>query len=664
MAVSWHGVTLDARTAAMMDAVQALVDASPAPFTITPTQGSYSTSVGASFGTHAGGGAIDIAAASLSGPQRDFLVAAMRQVGFAAWLRTPAQGFPYHVHGIAVGCLDLSSQAATQVQAYLAGRNGLADNGADDGPRDWVGVTWETYSGGTYVPPSGGDPVSMYDQYPGDMAGAFTDPLGHLAGSPSITGTGIWDVANIGSTVTTLHLDAGDSTVLGGVLGDWSYTLPDDLARGYWMLRVEDVGTITVEAGYGAGHTWPNSTTGWAELTYAGTDGTFRYWQLAEDLSPAHFTDGDLLLRVTCVSGSVDITWAGVRVEGVAGFYTPDGGAVWSAVQPFGSRAVPFDEIDGTWATYDDGGTLKYVTDEQPVQFWDPSTYVAGSGVVQTNDRDDVAQPRAAIELAIDDKHETSGTAALAGYNAQPEPVISLFPPFYTYTAVIQDARSVSAAPSRSALPVIPAGLPGIVADWEWMDDDTSFLGWRWFAAKVVETAGDGPQLASPVIQVTRPTPGDCEFILSIGTRDDAPGLGDWDDGTEVATTRSADVALPQIDLETDEQVATWTLAALPIEAGQEDAQLALRYSHVFDAGVEYFAAEPVVPVFRVPSWRYSSPTFTSGPTPAPIIDFDEDPQITYLRNKPRNDGLGAWSSPRSRGATSVQRSNRARGYR
>lgn len=140
--VTWRGVTLDERSAQMMDEVARLTG----EVYVRPTQGSYSTAVGASAGTHAGGGAIDVHASSLTPAQRSRVVEAMRRVGWAAWLRTPAQSdWPYHVHGVAVGCRDLSPAAAAQVRDYTNGRNGLASGAPDDGPRDHVGVTWETY---------------------------------------------------------------------------------------------------------------------------------------------------------------------------------------------------------------------------------------------------------------------------------------------------------------------------------------------------------------------------------------------------------------------------------------------------------------------------------------------------------------------------------------
>lgn len=146
--VWWRGVLLDERSAHMMDEAALLAGSAP----VRPTQGSYSTAVGASAGTHSGGGAIDLAAADLTPGQRSAVVEAMRRVGWAAWLRTPAQSdWPFHVHGIAVqpgGRGDrgvLSSAAHAQVVDYFDGRNGLASRAPDDGPRAWVGVTWESY---------------------------------------------------------------------------------------------------------------------------------------------------------------------------------------------------------------------------------------------------------------------------------------------------------------------------------------------------------------------------------------------------------------------------------------------------------------------------------------------------------------------------------------
>lgn len=142
--VWWRGVQLDARSAAMMDEVVRLCPG----IDIQPSNGSWS-GYGPSAGTHAGAGAVDIKAAGLTPLERSEVVESMRVVGWAAWLRTPYQSdWPWHIHGVAVGCPGLSSAAADQVADYRQDRNGLASNLRDDGPRTWpvvVGRTWEEY---------------------------------------------------------------------------------------------------------------------------------------------------------------------------------------------------------------------------------------------------------------------------------------------------------------------------------------------------------------------------------------------------------------------------------------------------------------------------------------------------------------------------------------
>ena len=140
--VVWRGKQLSQRTVAMVQAAEKL-----AKLQFTIMQGSYNKGgVTASAGTHDGGGAIDVAAAQLTAAQRKAVVLALRQVGFAAWLRTPSQGkWPYHVHAIAVGDKDLSRGAAHQVAEYRRCKNGLANRGKDDGPPGYYGMTWEIY---------------------------------------------------------------------------------------------------------------------------------------------------------------------------------------------------------------------------------------------------------------------------------------------------------------------------------------------------------------------------------------------------------------------------------------------------------------------------------------------------------------------------------------
>jgi len=85
---------------------------------------------------------------SLSTTQRWQLVGALRTVGFAAWLRTPAQGFSYHVHAVAIGDPDIWQRdgghvARDQVCDYYKGLNGLASHAADNTPSAYrVSFTW------------------------------------------------------------------------------------------------------------------------------------------------------------------------------------------------------------------------------------------------------------------------------------------------------------------------------------------------------------------------------------------------------------------------------------------------------------------------------------------------------------------------------------------
>jgi len=109
------------------------------------TQGSYSTDVGESAGTHAGGGALDISVKRGCGERHRSAVRALRQVGFAAWHRPYIRDvWEEHIHAIAISDPKLSGPAQEQVSDYYRGRNGLADDGLDEGP-DVTKRTWEQY---------------------------------------------------------------------------------------------------------------------------------------------------------------------------------------------------------------------------------------------------------------------------------------------------------------------------------------------------------------------------------------------------------------------------------------------------------------------------------------------------------------------------------------
>ncbi|MDR6592365.1 peptidoglycan-binding protein [Saccharothrix longispora] len=139
--VAFRGVTVNTRTRAMVVEAERLLGR-----TLGLTQGSYNPGgVAGSAGTHDGGGALDISVSGMTATTRTAVAKALRRVGFAAWVRTPAQGdWGYHVHAVAINDPDLSSGAQHQAGDYYLGLNGLANRGPDDGP-SVAKVTWEEY---------------------------------------------------------------------------------------------------------------------------------------------------------------------------------------------------------------------------------------------------------------------------------------------------------------------------------------------------------------------------------------------------------------------------------------------------------------------------------------------------------------------------------------
>lgn len=130
------------------------------PWTIQVSQGSYCSFQGsgcaaASAGTHDGGGAIDVRVKDLSTTERWRTVQALRQVGFAAWLRTPSQCggcWTAHIHAIAIADTDVWQRDGKftnrdQVADYFVGRNGLSGHGPDNTPTRYRAAftTWEAY---------------------------------------------------------------------------------------------------------------------------------------------------------------------------------------------------------------------------------------------------------------------------------------------------------------------------------------------------------------------------------------------------------------------------------------------------------------------------------------------------------------------------------------
>jgi len=135
---SYGGEQVNVRTADMLRAADGMLS-----WSITLTQGSYNSSNPDSAGTHDGGGVVDISVSSLSTTQRWQTVHALRTVGFAAWLRTPSDGFAYHIHANGISDPDMSQSARNQVHDYYFGKNGLANHNADNTPEQYrVALTW------------------------------------------------------------------------------------------------------------------------------------------------------------------------------------------------------------------------------------------------------------------------------------------------------------------------------------------------------------------------------------------------------------------------------------------------------------------------------------------------------------------------------------------
>jgi hypothetical protein len=140
---SYGGKRVNTRTKNMLAAADGKLS-----WNLTLSQGSYSPGNPDSAGTHDGGGVVDISVNGMSTTQRWQTVKALRDVGFAAWLRTPEQGFEYHIHANAVGDTDMASVAQAQVHDYFVGKNGLANHAADNTPDAYKGdfTWWEQYN--------------------------------------------------------------------------------------------------------------------------------------------------------------------------------------------------------------------------------------------------------------------------------------------------------------------------------------------------------------------------------------------------------------------------------------------------------------------------------------------------------------------------------------
>jgi hypothetical protein len=130
------GQTVNQRTLAMLAHAQEQYGGELEITGYAITQGSYSDAVSASFGTHSGGGAVDLSVLregtyTVLWEDIDSLLRALRVAGFAAWLREYGElhaDSPIHIHAIAIGDQELSPAAEEQLTGeagYFRGYSGL-----------------------------------------------------------------------------------------------------------------------------------------------------------------------------------------------------------------------------------------------------------------------------------------------------------------------------------------------------------------------------------------------------------------------------------------------------------------------------------------------------------------------------------------------------------
>jgi len=131
-----NGQTINQRTLAMLTHAQELYSGELEISGYAITQGSYSNAVSASFGTHAGGGAVDLSVLrkgtyTVLWDDLEPLIRALRAAGFAAWVREYGELYadsPIHIHAIAIGDQELSPAAEEQLTGeagYFRGYSGL-----------------------------------------------------------------------------------------------------------------------------------------------------------------------------------------------------------------------------------------------------------------------------------------------------------------------------------------------------------------------------------------------------------------------------------------------------------------------------------------------------------------------------------------------------------
>lgn len=131
-----NGWTINRRTLAMLAHAQELYGGEIELSGYAITQGSYHDNGSYSFGTHLGGGAVDLSVMrrgmyTVLWDDVEPVLRALRASGFAAWLREYGEVYqdsPIHIHAIAIGDRELSAEAEAQLTGpagYFRGYSGL-----------------------------------------------------------------------------------------------------------------------------------------------------------------------------------------------------------------------------------------------------------------------------------------------------------------------------------------------------------------------------------------------------------------------------------------------------------------------------------------------------------------------------------------------------------
>lgn len=143
--VEVSGWYLNQRTLSMLEHASMLFNGEPAYLPSLITQGSYHDNGAASWGTHLGGGAVDLSVMlpgtyTITASEISLMIRALRAAGFAAWYRDANElysGSAVHIHAIAVGDAQLSEPAQAQLtsrEGYFFGFNGIPVENGDPVP--------------------------------------------------------------------------------------------------------------------------------------------------------------------------------------------------------------------------------------------------------------------------------------------------------------------------------------------------------------------------------------------------------------------------------------------------------------------------------------------------------------------------------------------------